>query len=127
MTAHGDSQHNPDGWTFASLYKHIMALSEASKEAVTAAMDAAKVATDKADAANEKRFDAVNEFRSTLKDQQVTFADKAQTDFRLSALEGKAAKETGKSQGVGLVAIIITQVVLTLTSIAAVAVALSKH
>jgi anion-transporting ArsA/GET3 family ATPase len=117
MTAYGGSRHNPDGWTFSSLYKHVMALSDASKEAVTAAMDAAKVATDKADAANEKRFDAVNEFRATLKDQQNTFADKSQTDFRLAALEDKLATGTGRSQGIGLVAIIITQSLLILIAI----------
>lgn len=127
MAAHGGSQHNPDGWTFATLYKHVMALSAASKEAVTAAMDAAKVASDKADKANEKRFDAVNEFRSTLKDQQVTFADKAQTDFRLAAIEKIVSVRDGKSQGINVFAIVITQIVLILVSIGTLAMALWKH
>lgn len=42
-----------------------------SKEAVTAALTATKEAINKADQANEKRFDAVDEFRSTLSDQQA--------------------------------------------------------
>jgi hypothetical protein len=126
MTAQGES-HNPDGWTFATLYKHVMALSDASKEAVTAAMDAAKVATDKADAANEKRFDAVNEFRATLKDQSTTFADKGQTDIRLAALENSMATGTGKSQGYGIVAIIITQSILIVAALAGVVIGLMKH
>jgi hypothetical protein len=62
--------HNPDGWTFATLYKHVTMLSDASKEAVTAAMASAEKAVLKADQANEKRFDAVNEFRAAMKDQQ---------------------------------------------------------
>lgn len=37
---------------------------------------AQQTAVDKADAANEKRFESVNEFRNTLKDQQLTFASK---------------------------------------------------
>jgi hypothetical protein len=51
--------HNPDGWTFSTLYKHIMMLSDASKEAITAAMASAEKAVTKADLANEKRFDCV--------------------------------------------------------------------
>jgi anion-transporting ArsA/GET3 family ATPase len=117
MTAHGGSSHNPDGWTFATLYKHVMALSDASKDAVSAAMSAAKLATDKADAANEKRFDAVNEFRATLKDQNATFADKSQTDFRLGAIEKQLATVAGKSQGIWLVALIITQTLLILIAL----------
>lgn len=45
---------------------------EAQEKAVGAALAAAKEAVAKAETAAEKRFDAVNEFRSTLKDQQAT-------------------------------------------------------
>jgi anion-transporting ArsA/GET3 family ATPase len=116
----GDDKHNPEGWTFATLYKHIIALSEASKEAITAAMSAAKEAGDKADKATEKRFDSVNEFRSALKDQQATFADKEQTDFRLGAIDKELSKIGGKSQGIWLAAIIVTQTILILLALAAV-------
>jgi anion-transporting ArsA/GET3 family ATPase len=127
MSASGGSEHNPDGWTFSTLYKHVTALSDASKDAVSAAMDAAKMASDKADAATEKRFDAVNEFRATLKDQQATFADKVQTDFRLTAIDKKLAEQGGKSQGIWLVAIIITQTILILLALGALIVAFNKH
>jgi len=92
-------EHNPDGWTFSSLYKHVMALSEASKEAITAAMNAAKEAGDKADKATEKRFDSVNEFRNAMKDQQATFAAKDETNFRLTAIDKRLAEIDGKSKG----------------------------
>ena len=45
----------------------------AAKEAVATAMTAAKEATAKAELAADKRFEAVNEFRQTLTDQQQTF------------------------------------------------------
>lgn len=91
--------HNPDGWTFATLYKHVTMLSDASKEAVTAAMASAEKAVLKADQANEKRFDAVNEFRAAMKDQQSTFADKELTDRRLGLLEQGMASQSGRGVG----------------------------
>jgi hypothetical protein len=96
--------HNPDGWTFATLYKHVTMLSDASKEAVTAAMASAEKAVLKADQANEKRFDAVNEFRAAMKDQQSTFADKELTDRRLGLLEQGMASQSGR--GVGMNALL---------------------
>jgi anion-transporting ArsA/GET3 family ATPase len=114
-----DDKHNPDGWTFATLYKHVMEISIASKEAINAAMAAAKEATQKAEAASEKRFDSVNEFRNAMKDQQATFADKEQTAFRLNAIDRKLAETGGRSQGISMVAIVITQAILILVGIAA--------
>lgn len=46
---------------------------DAQEKAVAAALAAAKEAVVKAEAASEKRFDSVNEFRNTLKDQTATF------------------------------------------------------
>lgn len=92
--------HNPDGWTFASLYKHFSAMAEAAKESAKIALDAAKDATTKAATAYDKRFDSVNEFRNAMKDQQATYADKEQTERRLSALESSRDRSTGKSEGV---------------------------
>jgi hypothetical protein len=100
-------QSNPDGWTFATLYKHITMLSDASKEAVTAAMASAEKAVLKADQANEKRFDSVNEFRAAMKDQQGTFADKEQTERRLRVLEASQANQIGKDRGIGMIGSII--------------------
>ncbi len=99
---------NPDGWTFSTLYKHTMALADAQKDAV-----------EKADRANEKRFDSVNEFRNTLKDQSATFADKEATDRRLKILEDAHAQDRGKSQGVGMVAIVVNAAILILIALAA--------
>lgn len=46
---------------------------KAQEQAVAFALQASEKATTKADTANEKRFDGVNEFRSQLKDQAGTF------------------------------------------------------
>lgn len=71
----------------------------AAEKAITAAMAAAEKAVTKAEVAAEKRFDSVNEFRNAMKDQQSTFADKAQTDFRLAALEKRDEVSGGRSTG----------------------------
>lgn len=79
---------------------------DAQEKAVAAALAAAKEAVVKAEGASEKRFDSVNEFRATLKDQQVTLMPRAEADVRFRALEEKMAglvarqiQEQGRSEG----------------------------
>lgn len=60
-----------------------------SKEAVLAALTATKEAINKADQANEKRFDAVNEFRSTLSDQQSKLLNRTEYESNHAALVEK--------------------------------------
>jgi vacuolar-type H+-ATPase subunit I/STV1 len=60
-----------------------------SKEAVTAALTATKEAINKADQANEKRFDAVNEFRSTLSDQQTKLMTRTEYESAHGAITEK--------------------------------------
>lgn len=64
---------------------------EAQEKAVAAALAAAKEATAKAESASEKRFDSVNEFRATLKDQQAMLAPRAEVDAKLQSIEEKIA------------------------------------
>ena len=75
----------------------------ATEKAISAAMAASEKAISKAEVSAEKRFDSVNEFRNTLKDQQGTFADKAQMDFRLGSIEKKIENWAGQIAGVGSV------------------------
>jgi Flp pilus assembly protein TadB len=79
---------------------------DAQEKAVAAALSAAKEAVTKAEAAAEKRFDSVNEFRSTLKDQQLTLAPRAEVDVRIKSIESKIAdldervtRLTGRGEG----------------------------
>src|ERR1035437_207791 len=60
-----------------------------SKEAVLAALASTKEAINKAEQANEKRFDAVNEFRSTLSDQQAKLMTRTEYESAHKALAEK--------------------------------------
>lgn len=63
----------------------------AQEKAVSAALAAAKEAVTKAESSAEKRFDSVNEFRATLKDQQSTLIPRIEAEVRLKAIENKIA------------------------------------
>jgi len=67
---------------------------EAQEKALAAALSSAKEAVDKANAASEKRFDSVNEFRNSLKDQASAFlprpeyaASQKQLSDQISAIQ----------------------------------------
>ena len=62
---------------------------DAQEKAVAAALSAAKEAVEKAEAAADKRFEAVNEFRGTLSDQARTFATRAELGAALKGLDDK--------------------------------------
>jgi small-conductance mechanosensitive channel len=64
---------------------------EAQEKAVAAALAAAKEAVAKAETAAEKRFDSVNEFRASLKDQQTTLIPRVEVDVRFKAMEAKVS------------------------------------
>ena len=107
----GGDQNNPDGWTFSTLYKHITMLSDAQKDAVKTAMASAQKAVDKAEAAQQLRNDAQNEWRAAMKDQQATFADKEQTERRLKVLEEARASQSGVGAFIISAAIVVSGVV----------------
>jgi len=53
------------------------------------ALNSSKEAVIKAEAATEKRFDSVNEFRGSLKDQAATLLPRIEAETRFKALEDK--------------------------------------
>jgi len=61
----------------------------AAKELTKAAFDAANAAVTKAEIANEKHFQSVNEFRATLSDQQRTLLPRPEADQRFASLSEK--------------------------------------
>jgi hypothetical protein len=78
------------------------------KELVQSALISAKEAVTKAESASEKRFDAVNEFRNTLSDQQRTLMPRAEAEIvfqslrdRLETLEGFDKIKAGEKKGAG--------------------------
>lgn len=112
--------HNPDGWTLNTLYIHVMEISKSAKEGVSAAMASAEKAILKAETATEKRFDSVNEFRQAMKDQQDSFANKAETNLRLDEMVKRLDRistgmeiSSGKASGVVTVALGLAWLVTT--------------
>ena len=63
----------------------------AQKTSVDAALVAADRAVAKADIANEKRFDAVNEFRGQLNDQAKTFMPRTETTALIKSIDDKVS------------------------------------
>jgi len=114
------------GWTVDTLYVHLQrqiddqdrflreryegqiraleAALEAAEKAVFAQLAATKEAITKADNANEKRFESVNEFRRTLTDLSATFIPRVEADAKFGALTDKwdtASAKLDKSEGRG--------------------------
>jgi hypothetical protein len=119
--------HNPDGWTLQTLYIHIMEISKAAKEGVSAAMAASEKAVLKAENANEKRFDSVNEFRQAMRDQQDTFAAKSETNLRIDEMTRRLDRlqtgmeiSSGKSSGIVTAAILAGWAITTAIALLAI-------
>lgn len=78
----------------------------AADKAVAAALAGQKEAVTKAEIAAEKRFESVNEFRSTLSDQQRTLIPRAEAelvfkglDVRINVLEERKIEKSGEFSG----------------------------
>lgn len=82
--------------------KAIGAALTAAKEALTAAQLSSERAIAKAEESNEKRFASVNEFRSTLSDQQKTLITKAEVEYRFSSIDKKFEENSQWSRLVDL-------------------------
>lgn len=86
------------GWSVETAMFHLLSVTasndrryeqrfEAQEKAVGNAIFAADRAVVKAEAATEKRFESVNEFRATLSDQQRTFMPRSESDAIIKALD----------------------------------------
>jgi hypothetical protein len=60
---------------------------KAMDEKTSLALTSSEKAVTKAETATEKRFDSVNEFRNTLKDQATTFITRPEVDAKFGAME----------------------------------------
>ncbi len=109
------ADRNPE-WTIDTLRAHITSLIEgndkryeerfitsqkalelglaAAKSEIAAALAAADRAVQKAEAATEKRFESVNEFRGTLDNQQRTLIPRSEVDVLVSGLNEKISQLT---------------------------------
>lgn len=120
----GETRSSISGWTVDTLREHLLSLRDAdhiryeqrfvaTSLATDAALTAAERAVLKAEAASEKRFESVNEFRNTLADQQRTLISRTEVDVlmrgvneKISALQktqdAALAERTGFKGGWGL-------------------------
>lgn len=111
----------------------IVALA-AAKEAVQAALIAAKEAVQKAETASEKRFDSVNEFRNTLKDQQLLLMTRSEAeakfkdmDRRITEISSVLNARASESRGAGEVWAYIATAVSLLIALGALAFAVATR
>lgn len=75
---------------------------DSSDKAINAALAAAKEAVLKAEAASEKRFEAVNEFRASLSDQQRTLMPRVESELVVKNLADRLkVLEDAKTQAAG--------------------------
>jgi len=118
---------NSNGWTFDTLYIHVMEISKAAKEGVNAAMASAEKAILKAETATEKRFDSVNEFRQAMRDQQENFANKSETNLRLEDLAKRLDRVTtgmelssGRSSGIVVASVLAGWAITTAVALVAI-------
>jgi hypothetical protein len=72
---------------------------QAQEKAVQASLDAANTAVGKAEAANEKRFDAASEFREQLASQAATFVPRRETEQRWIAFDEALKELRGTTRG----------------------------
>jgi hypothetical protein len=111
---------------FAAQEKAVEAALSAQEKAVNAALNSQREALNKADAASEKRFASVNEFRQTLSDQNVTFARRSETEQlnkanadKIDIIMSRLDRIEGRSTGIGDSWAVLLGVVGGATAIAA--------
>lgn len=86
----------------ADLKELMQTISSDAKEAVQAALTSAKDAVVVAQIAEEKRLDALNEFRASLADQTSTFIPRPEMEARLSAMAQRTAELLERLNGIEL-------------------------
>jgi hypothetical protein len=93
-------------WTVDTLKVHYDTVLAEKDKAINAALEAAEKAVTKAEAASERRFEGVNEFRAALSDQTQTFIPRSEyssaadsVERRLRLLEAAVSAWGGRSTG----------------------------
>lgn len=105
-------------WTLETLKELIEQRLDSMDKALTAALQATKEAIQKAENANERRFDSVNEFRAQLGDQARSFMPRIEAEQRMNQLndeilrlKAKDERNSGRAGGIsGLAAALISGV-----------------
>lgn len=90
---------------YVSLKEHFNALRMEQDRRIDQALQAARVAVDKAEQAQERRLDLLNEFRQQSIDEQAKFAPREIVDDRLGRLELNIARLYGGLVVLGFIGI----------------------
>lgn len=139
------SKPDPSGWTLDTLHAHLSTiLAERDQRygqrfadletALRAALAASEKAIGKAEIANERRFDSVNEFRQTLGDQAAQFATRAEVEAaigrnteRIQDLTDRVNQSEGKGAGLNAGWAILVGAVVLIGAIVTIYLALRAH
>ena len=100
--------------------KAVQTALTSAEKAVVAALAAAKEAVSKAEIANDKRFDSVNEFRAQLADQTANLMPRSEYQVQHKALEEKLSDLTdriNKSEGSTIVSELTMGKVIAIVSL----------
>jgi hypothetical protein len=132
------------GWTPDLVLKHVAGLLDERDqrysqrfhdldEATKTALASAEKAVNKAEAAAEKRFEAVNEFRGTLSDQAATFITRTEVDAavsrnteRIQELTDRVNRSEGQGSGKDSLRTLALSAVSVVTALGALYVASHK-
>jgi uncharacterized protein (DUF3084 family) len=121
------------GWTIETLKELIEQRLDSMDKALTAALQATKEAIQKAENANEKRFDGVNEFRGQLGDQARTLMPRSEAEQRMgqmaseiSELKTKQERSVGRAGGISGFGAALISIASILIAAASVAIAILK-
>lgn len=85
----GETEKQVSGWTVDTLKSYTEQRFTDQDKAVQAALQAAKEAVNKAEAANEKQFEAANNVKATFSGELARKLDRTEYDSNHKALEDK--------------------------------------
>ncbi len=91
-----EERDNKDRWNVLSLKEYFDLAVTNLDEKIEQRFLSMKEAVNKAETATEKRFEAVNEFRSTLSDQQRTFIPRKEYEVSNCSLDAKVTEVVKK-------------------------------
>lgn len=119
------------GWTLDAYIAHNESMRDevdkrylqrfvAQELAVAAALTSAKEAVLKAEAASERRFESINEFRATLSDQATKFASQEKVNDLVSRFDRLEGRGTGTDASWGKLVSIVGMVGVLVALVAAI-------
>lgn len=83
----GETEADVSGWTVDTLKSYVERILAERDRRYEQRFQASEVSVTKAEAATEKRFESVNEFRAQLKDQQLDFVSRTYYEAQHSGHE----------------------------------------